>query len=235
MADFLLHTKESVKAGSKAQRQANISGERDDPTAQMRVKARRRLIGAAVLLLAVVIIVPAILDPAPRPLPESIPIDIPGEQSAFAPRLSLPPLPQLQDGDGEAQDAVAAQDDAPQTAQPSESEALAEQIENQAQAQQVVNASAPAAEPAAKTEPKAPVAQDAHFVLQAAAFTRESSADRLAAQINAKGFKAYVRKVQINGKTHFRVRVGPYATHDEAQQAHARLRKAGIKSDLVSL
>src|SRR5262245_54834199 len=65
----------------------------NDPTAALRVRARRRLIGAIALLLAAVILVPVLLDPAPRPAADNIPIDIPSEKAPFTPRLSLPPVP----------------------------------------------------------------------------------------------------------------------------------------------
>jgi DedD protein len=58
----------------------------------LRVRARRRLIGAAALLLIAVIVVPMVLDPTPRPLPDAIPIDIPSEKTPFTPRLALPPV-----------------------------------------------------------------------------------------------------------------------------------------------
>ncbi|MCU0938714.1 MAG: SPOR domain-containing protein [Burkholderiaceae bacterium] len=66
---------------------------RADPAQALRVRARRRLIGAAALLLAAVIVVPMVLDPAPRPLPDTVPIDIPSEKTPFNPRLPLPPVP----------------------------------------------------------------------------------------------------------------------------------------------
>lgn len=230
MAEFLLHSREGMKLGSKAKRMHNhakAGADRDDPTAQLRVKTRRRLIGAAVLLLAVVIIVPAILDPAPRPLPESIPIDIPGESSAFTPRLSLPPLSQPQEAGGSEEEVL-------QAAELGDGQSATERIEDAAEANKVVKVSAEAV-PVKNEKTKTQPVSEAKFVLQAAAFSRESSANALTERINKKGFTAYVRKVRIGGKVHFRVRVGPYASHDEAQQAHVRLRKAGIKSDLVSL
>jgi DedD protein len=64
-----------------------------DPAVALKIRARRRLIGAAALLLAAVIIVPMVLDPAPRPVPDTVPIEIPSEKTPFTPRLPLPPVP----------------------------------------------------------------------------------------------------------------------------------------------
>jgi DedD protein len=84
---------ERERAASAALESASEElGLRADPAAQLKVRVRRRLIGAAALLLAVVIVVPMLLDQAPRPLPDNIPIDIPSERTPFSPRLSLPPV-----------------------------------------------------------------------------------------------------------------------------------------------
>jgi len=88
----------SGRAGSKAglgpdESTAVSAGRPSDAAAQLRTRARRRLIGATVLLLGTAVVVPMLLDPAPRPLPDSIPIDIPSERTSFAPRLSLPQEP----------------------------------------------------------------------------------------------------------------------------------------------
>lgn len=91
---------------------------RADPAQALRVRARRRLVGAAALLLAAVIVVPMVLDPAPRPVPDTVPIDIPSDKTPFTPRLPLPPVPdpaplpgpaEAADGKGEAAKSAAAE------------------------------------------------------------------------------------------------------------------------------
>ncbi len=76
-----------------------------DPARVLRVRARRRLIGAAALLLAAVIVLPMVLDPAPRPVPEHVAIDLPAEKTPFNPRLPLAapdPVPEAGAGEGKA-------------------------------------------------------------------------------------------------------------------------------------
>ena len=70
------------------------NADRSDPAQLLRARARRRLIGAAALLLAAVILVPMLLDPAPKPLPGNIPIELPSEKSPFKPRIAVPPVPE---------------------------------------------------------------------------------------------------------------------------------------------
>ncbi|HWZ49185.1 MAG TPA: SPOR domain-containing protein [Herbaspirillum sp.] len=56
-----------------------------DPILPEKKRARRRLIGAVVLVLAVVIVLPMILDPEPKPLTDDIAIQIPSRDSKAAP------------------------------------------------------------------------------------------------------------------------------------------------------
>ncbi len=76
-----------------ARRSSSTSAGRIEPADIVRVRARRRLIGAAALLLAVAIVVPMLLDPEPKPASDNIAIDIPSEKTPFTPRLTLPPVP----------------------------------------------------------------------------------------------------------------------------------------------
>lgn len=59
---------------------------------EARVRARRRLIGAALLLLAGVVGLPLLFETQPRPLPADIPIEMPRKDGA-ARTAPLPPLP----------------------------------------------------------------------------------------------------------------------------------------------
>lgn len=60
-----------------------------DPVQAARIRARRRLVGAAVLLGVGVVGFPLLFETQPRPIPVDIPIDIPRKDNA--PSLPLPP------------------------------------------------------------------------------------------------------------------------------------------------
>jgi DedD protein len=64
--------------------------DRADEAAMLRAQTRRRLIGAAVLLLATAAVAPLVLDPLPRPVPESIPIEVRGDKIPFSSKVPLP-------------------------------------------------------------------------------------------------------------------------------------------------
>ena len=81
LLSILKRTGDAPAAGSAA--------ESGDAVQQARVRARRRLIGATVLLVIGVIGFPLVFETRPRPIPVDIPIEIPRKESA--PPLAMPP------------------------------------------------------------------------------------------------------------------------------------------------
>jgi DedD protein len=174
---------------------------------RMRVRARRRLIGAAALLLLVVVLVPMVLDNTPRPLPDSIPIDMPSDRTPFAPKLAPPP-PEAPAPASDASATPAAPGSAADSATPG--------------GQEPAEASAPAD---AKAGPR--------IYVQAGAMAKESSAKELASKLGKAGLSSFVERAQSAGGARYRVRVGPFATRDEAERARARLHEMGITANIV--
>jgi len=66
----------------------------------------------------------------------------------------------------------------------------------------------------------------AQYAVQVSSFKDPSVADRLVRQLQAKGFAAYRVAADINGKTWYRVRVGPFPTRPDAEAERGRLREA---------
>lgn len=242
-------------ASSRSRADAN-GPDGNDPTVLLKVRARRRLIGAVALLLAAVILVPLLLDPAPRPTVDNIPIDIPSERQPFTPRLSLPPVPDPgqtplapppdlpadaekpkgeQGGKGDA-----AKSDATKPARPpSDTKAPAKETPPPARAPESKTPEAKAPEAKAKqAEPKATEvaakSKAGRIVLQAAALSTDAAAQDLSERLRKAGFAPFTEKVDTADGVRFRVRVGPYPTRDEAQRAQARLRTLGVSATLVT-
>lgn len=71
-------------ARSRPRRAAGADSKDTDPILPEKKRARRRLIGAVVLVLAVIIVLPMILDPEPRPVPDDIAIQIPSRDAKNA-------------------------------------------------------------------------------------------------------------------------------------------------------
>ena len=50
-----------------------------------------------------------------------------------------------------------------------------------------------------------------------------SGADEMSAKLRHLGYNSYIVETEIAGQTWYRVRVGPYATEEEARAAEQRL------------
>jgi cell division septation protein DedD len=91
-----------------------------------------------------------------------------------------------------------------------------------------------AAEPpdATPTPPGAPVSGG--YFVQVGAFSSAESAAKLVAQLEADGYPVRVAPVARGGKTLHRVRVGPAASRAAAQQLADRLKARGLPASLVT-
>ncbi len=75
-----------------------------------------------------------------------------------------------------------------------------------------------------------PPAAPSRLFVQAGAFGEEANAARLAARLKMEGYtEAFVRRDAVDGRTLYRVRIGPVPGVAEFDQAVARLRKLGIE------
>lgn len=68
----------------------------------------------------------------------------------------------------------------------------------------------------------------ARYILQAGAFGASGDAEALKARIALLGLNARVESAAINGKTVYRVRMGPYGTASELAEAKGKLGNGGL-------
>jgi cell division protein FtsN len=80
---------------------------------------------------------------------------------------------------------------------------------------------------------KSPPADTSRYLLQAGSFERSADADDLKARIALSGEPARVEQAEVNGKTMYRVRLGPYENAQAANTAKANLAGQGL--DAVSI
>jgi len=214
---------------------------------QLRVRTRRRLIGAGALLLAVVVLVPMLLDPTPRAVPDNIPIELPSDKTPFAPKLA-PLAPEaavpaegagaasiVPAAPGSAADAAAVAPEAPATTPPAEA-APAPKADG-AHSAQAKKRGAAAGDPG-----KSDAKQGAHksaapvqgkIFVQAAALANESAAQELASRLTKSGLTPFVERADTSEGVRFRVRLGPFSTRGDAERSRSRLRALGVNSNIV--
>jgi cell division protein FtsN len=71
------------------------------------------------------------------------------------------------------------------------------------------------------------------YFVQAGAFRTQSDADAQRAKLAMLGWESRVSEREQNGRTVFRVRVGPFTKRDDAEQLKEKLDGAGVESALV--
>src|SRR6267378_3894052 len=206
---------------------------------QIRARMRRRLIGAAALLLGTAVVVPMMLDRAPPPLPDNIPIDIPSERTPFTPRLSLPAsapgAPSSAPGAGAVENSSTGSA-APHAAAGTSVRDSASQPAEARSAKADVGEPATAAAPGAKSEGKPSEARTARvggWFVQAAALSNETAAGQLSERLSKAGLTPFVERTEAAGTVLYRVRLGPFGTRDAAVKARGKLHAMGVDSNVV--
>jgi len=174
---------------------------------QLKKRARRRLVGASALVLCVSVFLPMILDNEPRRMSEDI-------------AIKIAPLPQQETAQPAAPE--------PLRFRPVESSAATDQTERDDVQPPQPDADEPdVSSQVADRKPAAGsdrASADDGFVVQLGAFSNSENADRLAATVRENRFKAYTQVVSTANGERTRVRVGPYPTRAEAEDARERLK-----------
>jgi DedD protein len=180
---------------------------------QARIHARRRLIGAAVLLLLGVLLFPLVFETQPRPLPLDLPMTVAPAKGAAA--VVPAPAPVAGTATRPAPPMIV------ETAEPEPRPAPAP-ASAVAQASPAPTASAPAPEPG-------------RFVVQVGAFADDATVRQTRQKVEKLGLKTYTQEVNTDAGKRVRVRVGPFATRDEAAQVLGKLKGAGLPGAVLTL
>jgi DedD protein len=229
----------------------------------MRKRAKYRLTGAAVLVLIGVIGFPMLFDKQPRPIAVDTPIEIPDRNKATP--LSIPApaaTPVIQPGTADqtlptASGAVTAS--APEAAKQATQSVVTKPLPApDIVASQAVAASAkPAHKPIekapqqantqsedgakaqalldGKTLDKKPAASTGRYVVQVGAFADAARAHEARLKVERAGLKTYTQVASTKDGQRIRVRVGPFATRLEADQASEKIKKLALPATLLTL
>lgn len=216
-----------------------MTKELTDDELNLRRKARRRLIGAIALTLAVVVILPMVLESQPKPSGQDIELRIPAPDKVgeFVPGVvvsgvvvsgvAVAPL--------QAESAVAASapvlaevpavEPAPAVAEPKVDVAKAQLLADKAPEPKTTTTPPPAA---AKSANKSA----ASYAAQVGAFSSAATAKQEVDKLKKWGFsKAYTEKIGDK----IRVRVGPYDERDKADKVRQLIEKHGMHPVVVSI
>lgn len=213
----------------------------------LRKRARRRLIGAVVLVAAVVVALPMLLDSEPKPVSQDINIRIPSSDPRtftskvvpISPAPDSKPVPKLPATVPGKRDTTPSSDSkTPKTpasipaapaANPEASRAISEPAK-QAEAAPTATAAAHAPPQEAGKKTAEPVGQ---FVVQVIALADAQKAQQMREQMSAAGIKSYTEVVKTKKGDVTRVRAGPFATSDAAEEARVRLKGIGLDGKVI--
>ncbi len=190
---------------------------------------KERIIGAAVLVVFVVLVVPVFLDGPPQS----------GE--IVSERVPLPG----QAAEGETRTVVLERDrDEPVPVPVTDPQAGVQQKAEPASRPepepQTTSVVTPAPDP--EPEPVKPTAQQAAptdasstgmWAVQLGSFGNQQNAERLAADLRKQGFAAFLSQLSTDSGQLHRVRIGPQKDRESAEAMAARLAKAGHKGQVV--
>ena len=225
--------------GFMKRKAAPLSDEVEDDVADeeilvQRQRTRYRLVGAAALMLGVIVVSPLLLD-REQDVKPPVSTEIPAVPETA--RTTLNALPGSSgDVDVTANGAAAEQ---------STSRAnLANEARQPVKTEPAPKAEAakPAPAPAARPEPKKAEEKPAKkssatdgkgFYVQVLATSSERNAEKLVSELSAKGYPAYKVSVSQKAGTLWRVRVGNYATRDEARGVQGTLVLDGHTGQLI--
>ena len=197
-----------------------------DEELQLKRRARRRLIGAVVLVTAIVVVLPMVLDTEPGPVSQEITVRIPSpDAGAFTSKLAPLPAPKAPETK-----AAKPQPEAKTAAVP---EAPKETPTPAVTPETAKPAKAPARSVAKAVKPSTKAA-GGPFVVQVIALADAEKAQRMQQQIAAAGIKSYTEIVKTVKGDVTRVRAGPFATREAAEKAREQLKSLGMNGNITT-
>jgi len=193
-----------------------------DDEVSLKRRARRRLIGAVALTIVIVVLLPMVLDSEPKLAGQDIELRIPDKDKVgeFMPKMGIPSAP------------VSDLEDSSPVAVPASAEPNVPVVKDKTVAAppQAIKSKLAPVKPEAK--PVSDISKDnrqstsrSGFVVQVGAFSNANTAHQWKKKLSKQNIKVYTEKV--DGKT--RVRVGPYATREAADEVYKKLVAQGLK------
>ena len=204
-----------------------------DEELQLKKRARRRLVGAIVLVTAVAVVLPMVLDSEPKPVSQNVDIQIPAlDAGEFKPKGGAPAA---------GSKGAKAWSDAAAKTEKSEPAPAANIAPPGPRTAPAPKATPKAESPKAPPEPKRAAVDNAKdtkesaksgaadaYIVQVAALSDAAKAKQLQKQLAGIGVKSYTEVVTTPTGDVTRVRAGPYATREAAEKARLQLKNAGL-------
>lgn len=237
------------------------SGAQTESVEVMRKRAKHRLIGAVVLVLAGVIGFPLLFDTQPRPVAIDIPIEIPSKNGVkplvmpapvTAPVAAAPTSPAGSDKVAAPpsltpREEVVTEKKAAAPAAPA-SAAIKSEAKSEPPPEPKAVAKAPVSDEGARAKAlldgkvaaaasakAAPAEVDGRLVVQVGAFADEGKAREVRQKLERAGFKTYTQVAETRDGKRIRVRVGPFASKADADKAASKIKSLDLPAAILTL
>jgi len=209
---------------------------------QMDQQLKERLVGAAVLVILGMLLIPSLLNGPPDDQPVQVGVELPAANREGKPSQTIRiDVPADKPGAG----SITRQPEMPAAARPEQ--AKPEPVKSEPKASEPAPAHsgsggetsrASAANPPAPEvrpeEPAKPSATVGGWAVQLGSFSNQENADRLSRELLKRGYQAFVDRAVQGGRTWYRVRVGPVPGREEAEALATRLSASGHSGQVVS-
>ena len=188
-------------------------------------KLKERLVGAAVVVVLGVVFIPVLLNGPPDAGIATRNLSLPGQDAVAVKRVTIDlGNPGATTPQPDPMAAVAKPP--PMQASVTPEDAQAGKAEKPAPKPDLQTGSGVKPTPSAALEVN-------EWVVQVGSFSSQDNAERLASQLKAQGFKAFVSKYRDGNNTLHRVRVGPVQGREAADLLAEQLRDGGQKAKVV--
>ena len=204
-----------------------------DEELQLKRRARRRLIGAIVLVTVVIVVLPMVLDTEPKPVTRDITVRIPSPDSGTFTSKVLPAPKDAKLASKAADGKAAAKPIEERKSVAASSDPASPESVKEAPRATAKETPKPAKAAPAKA-PKLAAAPEGQFVVQVIALADAEKAKQMQTKITAAGIKAYTEIVKTAKGDVTRVRAGPFATREAAETARAQLKAIGMSGNATT-
>lgn len=199
---------EPMGRASRGRRSAVLDDDMLDPDLPQKQRARRRLIGAVVLMLLAVIFLPLLFESQPKPVNEDVAVLMPRTEpsrprAAPAPARPAERAAPAAQGLDEGETVVPA----PAAAQPSKR---------------------PAAEEPARAERAETPAKSGKYIILIGAFSSEERAKNWQAKLRAAKIPNYIEHKKLADGDRNLLRAGPFNDHESALEAEKKVKAIGL-------
>ena len=199
----------------------------NDAQLELKKRARRRLVGAIALAILAAIILPMVMDQAPKQPVQDINIRIPAQDAgAFTSRIlpvkpgAVPtPLPPAAVPESKSAE--------PAKPSPAKQELKPEPAREPKKAEQKVPPAK--ADAQASTTPSPAASSGEEWIVQLGAYRDQDNIRNLTAKLRQQGYNFYTEVLPSpDGISKTRVRAGPFPSKEKAEAARERIKRIGV-------